>query len=118
MALTWVRSLVWASAALVVFVGCAAEAPDATEAFVSIEAIEQAREATSVRLQVNAAVVELSREGWPLEVLLRAADEAGEAGSVCPRPFVGSLVHGPDPLIDRWSWPGQPPTPHRRPPRG
>jgi hypothetical protein len=45
-----------------------------TEALVSIDADGAARAATSVRIQVNAAVVELERKSWPLEVLVRASD--------------------------------------------
>jgi hypothetical protein len=49
---------------------CSSESSGRTEVFVSIDAIGAARQASSVRIQVDEVVVELPREEWPLEVLV------------------------------------------------
>ena len=58
-------------------IACSGDAGGKTEVLVSIDAIGEARASSSVRIQVNAAVVELAaRSGgrWPLEVLVRAPE--------------------------------------------
>jgi hypothetical protein len=60
-----------ASALLSLAFACGDDAPGATEVLLSLDAREGARDAELLRVQVNAAVVELERKRWPVELLIR-----------------------------------------------
>ncbi|MFT3925012.1 MAG: C-type lectin domain-containing protein [Myxococcales bacterium] len=94
----WLRlTLLWAWS---LAIGCGGESEGKTEVLVSIEAQGEAMTATSVRIEVNAAVVELPRTVWPMEVLVSAAGER-DAHEFALRAFglrdgavVGGAKHG------------------------
>lgn len=62
---------------MILVTACGSESASRTEVFVSIDAEGGALAATSVRVQINTLVIEVEREGWPLELIVQP--EAGNA---------------------------------------
>jgi hypothetical protein len=56
--------------ALLALAACDGEVARTTDVFVSIDALDTARAATSVRVQVDEVVVELPRSEWPIELVV------------------------------------------------
>jgi len=73
MALSAIVSRALCVVSLFVLLACGGETTP-TEVFLSVEAEGAARAATSVRVEVNALVIEFERMAWPLELLVLPAD--------------------------------------------
>jgi len=85
----------WTALAFIALIAaCSSEQRGATEVLVSIDAKDAARDATSVRVQVNDVVVEVPRDTWPQELIVQPGADGAKPFEVRAWGFLKGKVVG------------------------